>query len=300
MSKLVAHVGLPKTGTTTLQRHVFLKHPDIFSILMAGDPQSHELCSVIDKLNRTKTSDIASIVKSYREKAEAIKDPRPRLISREDFMFPRKTDIATAPEKLHKTIGDAHIIIVVREQFSWLQSYYFHHQRRHSMRKFQSPSNYVQTELAKTENSALSVLDFDHLVSLWEATFRPENVTVVPYELMKKAPDRFFDAFAKPLGLEAASFAALLTEAKSENERFTMDDWHAARVITHIRNKAPVLFALARLFRFDFSKTETLDIGPARFDFSTVIPQDVVDQWAAGNRQIEQRYGLDLSGLGYV
>ncbi|MBO6815752.1 MAG: sulfotransferase domain-containing protein [Rhizobiaceae bacterium] len=300
MEKLLLHVGMPKTATTTLQRHVFTKHPDLFAITMFGSDLSTKLCMIIDELNRTPLDKIAGIQTRFFDLFDRESIKSPVLISREDFTFPRKTDLETSPEKLKRTLGDAKIIYVVRQQFEWLQSYYLHHQRRHGSRKMLMPASYLKAESEKRNGGVLSVLDFADQLAKWEAAFGRENIVVIPFEMMKSDPTKFFRLFFSPVKLKPDGFVRLLAEAPSENQRFSMDDFHAGRMRTHMRKSAPILYQLSRLFRFDFFAAPSFDVSPATVNFRDALPQGIQERWSSQNASLAKRYQLNLKKYGYL
>ncbi len=128
------HVGYPKTATTYLQQEVF---PHVPGIAYLGKP-------LHDKAVETAFADLRFLddvsfrkdecferLRSY-VRSKGGQSDNGLLLSYEGFVCPkhwgtRLADRSIIAQRLHQVFGEAKIIITLREQISWLGSYYLRH-----------------------------------------------------------------------------------------------------------------------------------------------------------------------------
>lgn len=301
MTGFVAHIGLPKTGTTTLQSHVFSKNSEIFFLGKNSTGSKEQLSHIMRIAEKSNLDEIQNYGKDIRLRVnEQNVDYLPVLISSENYTFPRKMDWKTAPERLKRLLNPTRVVLVIRNQFRWLESYYFYHQAKVARSgKLMLPDAFVRRELANGERGAFPVTNFGDLIRVWERSFGRHNVDVLPYELMSRNPIEFFRPFGAALETDTEDFCALLQSAPRLNDRITIDRFYTGLHHTYLRKKNVLLFKLAQLAGFSLENSGTFDPRPSTYDFRAIVPEPVRANWRVQNAAIAQDRALDLAGLGY-
>ena len=283
----VLHVGLPKTGTTMLQRHVF---PALDGVEVHVDRGAAN-----DPLMRR-------LIAAEKEEDRGTIPPArgPRLISRENFTFPRKTDVAAAPGRLRALIGAARVVIAVRRQADWLESMYFQDQSVAKTRRrglMETPRDWLARALA---GPILGQTRFAALADRWADAFGAENVALVPFEQLRRDPAAFFAPFAAPLGRDPQAFVRAYAAAPATNARLEASEFFAGLATSDLRRRAPVTFRLMRMAGRSLGADWEPFGMPARFDFAPLVPPGIARDWAEQNAEVARRFGLPLGDLGYA
>ena len=126
--QILVHVGLPKTGTTYLQRCVFPKLPNVFTV--GRSTPNHNV--VFDELeHRIRVQNIAQFdfELEQRRLAKEIDDANESTIlwSREGFFgtaMANLRDFTLQLEVINRLLPSAKVFIVLRRQSDWLESLY--------------------------------------------------------------------------------------------------------------------------------------------------------------------------------
>ena len=190
MSKVLIHIGYPKTGSTYLQKW-FAKHPDmIFRPKgIAGFTDAHDIAR-------------------YAQKAE--KAPAYFVLSSEDLSVwkgeynvtgfsSRNYDINAynhyLTNALHDIFVSPYILIVTRGYKSMLRSLYSQYVRGGGILDFAQ----LQVEFGKD----FGVLyDYSAMVRLYQGVFGYDKVIVLPFELLESNPLQFTSLLEDKLGIE--------------------------------------------------------------------------------------------------
>jgi Sulfotransferase domain len=132
MPDLVFHLGYPKTGTTTLQTHIFPRHPDIDyqgKFIPAHDYRDERVFAGIRALQTVSsfTWDSGKILRELVNEALARSTRSVLLYSSENFLHPDTGDIGLVAARLRSLFPDAKFIMTFREQADLLLSFYRSH-----------------------------------------------------------------------------------------------------------------------------------------------------------------------------
>jgi hypothetical protein len=298
----IVHVGLPKTGTTTLQHAVF--------------PAQHQF-TYIGKINNCYPRDLQELVEriSFQDSLEY--DParaaalaarlhdgsKPLIVSDEIFSVDGKVDRRLVAERLHRLFGPAKVLIGLRAQPSMLQALYFNYIRG-SGRRVMSFSAWLEENYGhiRFPGTYRTGLNYEPLVRAYEDVFGADNVIVLPFELMRDLNSIFATTLADMIGMPLAELQAKLA-SNFYNQRMS------ARRLLAIRfeNVFPVGTNLALLGR----RLLPLSIyEPVRHFVNSgrrLASPDLPDGWLArvaaecaqGNAAIEARKKVPLRALGY-
>lgn len=136
ITNLVIHMGLPKTGTTFLQNHVFSSCSQIADFgktpaYRGNRPQVFEALKIVasgsDAEFHAHAADVRALL--FREADDAA-DRKPssscRLLSYEGFFHPNSLHPLDIHDRLVSLFGDFKVLVTIRQQFTWVASYYLY------------------------------------------------------------------------------------------------------------------------------------------------------------------------------
>lgn len=202
MDRLLIHIGFHKTGTTWLQNHLFHSASDSFISLSShkNGPSSlaekfiydddgyllNAFDSNNEKINEALQSILNSSPKINRDSYYAISHERLSGNPHSSGF-----DASIIARRIHQVFPKAKILIVIREQTSWILSNYFQYL---AMGGTHSLSKYLNTKYdGKRPGFSPSHLKYDLIIKYYQNTFGSENVLVIPYELFKSAKKSFIE-----------------------------------------------------------------------------------------------------------
>lgn len=309
MGQTVFHIGLPKTATTTLQS-VMMRHPQV-----------HYLGKTLrDTMKPSDSLEIARAIlfmdeARFRAALPALADRLGELkagaacvfISDEAFTLAEfmmigrgwgrqtVTDHEVIAERMHRLDPDAGIHVTVREQVSFLKSYYNQHVRIGMIDgDFDS---LIANELKHLPHrSLLNLLRYDELHAAYGARFGADNLLVELFEDSARAFGPYLDRVSAFCGVSPERARALWAGArKNTSSRFVLRP--GARLV---KDRAPGLFRLLpRPGRNALTRALlTRPVPPARLDPARLAELRAV--FAPSNARFGARLGLDLRERGYA
>lgn len=281
------HIGVPKSGTTFLQkvltdnRNLLLErgmlypaaslrgygHHDIAFMLADGYPdwatsQPHSLEELIESL-----------------KVEVTEHAGPVLLSSENFyLYPE-------PEKLHKVLSEAGllknrravIIVYLRRQDDAHESWY------NQTIKAQA---YTHTPQESVE-SFFGLWDYQAELERWANVFGRQNMLVRPYEKSQFIGGSLLSDFAKQIDLTLDGF--VISNARV-NTGLNRDALEFQRLI----NALPLDHTEHRRFHRELIELTARTVGSGLFDdspvFNFAMRQSILERYAEGNAQVAEHY----------
>lgn len=308
-TRAFVHIGLPKTGTTSLQRNVFDRHPGVHylgrSKGFSTDQAKLVLRAILDsREGPTLRPAAVDALHEIRDgtKALVISDEALSLgafMSRAQ-LWEIPSDHRAIAERTRELLGDADIAIVLRNQLDWLISW---HRQGLKSRRYTEPSidDWLNGSFADRAEELYSLLDFEDLYASYTDVFGSDRVHVWLYESYR---DRFYD-----LAFEMASIGGFdphqareLALARPENVTDSGYRGISAPMFRLLRSgpAAKVASAAPRPLRKkirDLASTE-IDFGEGP---SSELQGLVADRFESSNRHLLQKLELGDSGeLGYV
>lgn len=204
MSTLLVHIGYHKTGTSWLQRRLFV-HKDVGFVL------THAKTAVVDPLISPHALDFdAAACRAFFEPAvraawEAGLLP---VISHERLsgeVHIGGRDSRDTAERLRATFPEARILIVIREQRAIIRSIYGQFIKGSGVWPLQ---DYLEPPVAphtrfKYEHFHPDQFRYHRLIGYYQQLFGREQVIVLPYELFREAPAAFVTRLLASVGLKA-------------------------------------------------------------------------------------------------
>lgn len=230
--RVVLHVGVPKTGTTTLQFNVF---PRLEGVVYLGKP--YDRPGVAWEAN----SAVAGLVEAVWTRTDAEFDHQAAggllarglegrqglgeavrvVLSEEALTQASGGDRLEKARRLRRVFGRCRVLITIREQrdalFSghrWLSA------RRMVDRSFVGWINGCRAYshvLGRADDFPLRQYRYGELIRTYRRMFGEGRVTVIPMELLKNDPAAFAAALAPVLGAEAGAVESLLASGSAEN-----------------------------------------------------------------------------------
>lgn len=314
---VLVHVGLPKTGTTWLQDHLFanpklgfwgaapgedtpkqqakalgrLLYLDAQGRLMGED--DFDAAAIRDQLGHvTVPNGLVPVVSNERLSGHVLSNAFDRgiLARRIKDVFPR-----------------ARIFLAIREQRSMILSSYFQYLKYGGWRSLDGfldpPSDGRQPALR------LDVWDYERLAQLYFSLFGPEHVLVLPYEMFVHDPQEYVGRICEFAGVERPHGLPFAT--KSNPRRAHMASYYF-RWLTCINRSTSANGHFPRPFGRHVGKaidrSVKIAVGaitPASWerklenDFKARIERAVAERYCTSNRRLAALTDLDLGSYGY-
>ncbi len=307
MGEVVLHIGLPKTGTTTLQRAVF---PRLASVVYAGkDASSHRF--VTPELGAAMAAVVSSdtilgevaprlgrAIAALRETASA----STLLISTEALAHPCARDIGLVASRLALAVPDARILITLRAQdslaLSWFRSHgrfaqylFLHKGESERVPALLEQHAWWRFVVRESRAGLLAMLDFDVVCAAYEAKFA-RRVTVLPLELLSADRVDYCARLGSALGVSGAECSELLGHAR-ENHGLSRREVSLARLLARLGISMEFLE-----FRGRSAFRRFLAAGsPADRALNEEIVSELRERFAAGNARLGARHNFDARKL---
>ena len=313
---VVVHMGLPKTGTTFLQDHVFrtcdqiadfgktssykTERPDV-------DPALRMIATVSDAEFTSQLASIRALLMREAEKAGALNPgPSVPLLSYEGFFRPKAIHPIEIYGRLESIFGTVRVLLTIRQQFDLITSWYLY--RFYNFLQAGAPSFEVWATKRLQKHSAWNLFhccDYWPVIKQLVARAGDGNVLVEPMEgLIRGADPDAIGRLADFLGVDHDALAQAFNRAKPEKQRIDQLGFLLGRVL-YESEKADLsdeeMLLMKRLFR----KVHTqLASQQQKAD----IAQDVVARCFTdaqrtaikdGNSALSKYLGRDLARFGY-
>lgn len=316
----VLHVGLPKTGTTSLQKGVFPYLPGIRYLgkgLPSGESRGYLTAALGTAVGRVLYEDsVLSINRPTpseslaRAVSEASPGPGRVLLSAEEFVHPSTRDVGLVAERLSEALPDAHILLTVRSQTTYLMSWWAHVGRAgkylHRGRRF-APTAWrnLTPEEWWSQVGSSPLNDMDRILNqfaVWQEYFDlfGGRVTVLPMEWLSLDPERYAASLAAVLGCQASAVRGRLAGA-----RFNMAP-HVPPGTSHNNGRRwrrqPAAGAPSALRKTGWIE-RSLSGLVYRLPMKHVEPTNffalAAQRYAESNELAAKEWGIDLGRLGY-
>ena len=295
----VIHVGLRKTGTTTLQEHVFPAIPDC----VAATPESHPFREL--SLNLRDAGDADYFEDTWRGfLADLQRRASTVILSREGWSAPRdpwtgqETQARTA-ERLHALAAEAKILVVVRHQGTMLRSAYNQYVKTGGDARF---DDWVATRFD------FDFLRYDTIVKCYQDLFGRERVKVMAYENLATDPHTFLGellGFVQPGAIAQQSDVVIPFENRSLGPLSRWTFRHTNRLFRRREHNPSPGVKLASRVRFvqqPMRRFESMLLPRVKRDLTKrdrAVIESLLPTFEEGNATLEGLCGLSLRELGY-
>ena len=240
MPKYFIHIGLPKTGTTTLQRRFFLSHPDIVAFAQPqhlNDPNTKEVLKTLSVPGCDRADRFSEITRHF-------PPDKPRVISDEalsfgEFMMRKRiypnitTRHDTTAWRIRNVIGHSDVIITLRNQADFLASF-----KRQKMKS--STENdismrcFIEYYQRNSDGRFLSALEYNNMYDAYVDVFGVDHVHVYIYEAWQDDFPALAENIANKIGVDSAKARELVigqfdNVSKHTHSVFSLDEHIAIR-----------------------------------------------------------------------
>jgi hypothetical protein len=304
-SGVFLHIGAPKSASTTLQRRVLACHPQVHYVGEGGDGWDNVTAAeVAEKMIFSDdlffpAAECAQLFAAQRLKA----GDRAFIYSNGDIMTSRRpTDCA---RRLHELLPDAKVIIVLRNQFTALASYWANHGAflkpapPGHFRRFVALDDWLEWCLRFPFDTPFANFLYGEIVALYARLWGRERVHLMLFEDFLADPEAFVRRFARLLCIDEEQAAAL---ARGGHERRR----NSVRILAWHRFYSRFLwgFELPRILPGRDALLRAwqrfLASGPAaRIDIPAHLRARVGKFYASGNARLVSEWNLDLARHGY-
>jgi hypothetical protein len=292
----VVHIGSNKAASTTLQRHLFARHPRLHYVGHdgAGYERYHSL--LWDLLETDDMFwDAAPAERLFQQELAAAGD--------KTFVFSAE-DVVTSPiasqcaRRLRKLVGEADVLLIIRNQTSAIESYYAGHGAflrpapEPYYKRFVPLDRWLQYNFDVARHGPVTGFDYYRIASFFEDLFGKERMRILVYEELVTRPLEFYSRLAEILRVSIASVEAHLT-GRRERERpstgiHLYETWR--RRHAGLSQWLPAGEKIKRLLDGG---------GRTRIELPPVWRRRIHDRYAAGNERLAVKYGLPLQECGY-
>lgn len=180
MAKHVIHIGYPKAASTFLQKY-FSAHPSINYDCM--DFESFKRTGELDPSIKNKV-----IAENFRVLSDEALSIAGIKVNRADVVYQGLNNIKdhqrNTAEKLHHLFPNAKVLIIVRGYKSLLTSLYSQYLVKGGRLNFK---HFIEEH----GESFVEQFDYDYLYYLYLSIFGKSNVLMLPYEMLREAPEQF-------------------------------------------------------------------------------------------------------------
>lgn len=318
MTASLIHIGLHKTGTSWLQVHLFA-NPDMPFWTAAPDsvrkPKSRaKFGSYLfyrgGRGNMLRDDEFDVAVTRAALGGDRVPEGRCLVVSNERLSghpMSNGIDRAAICDRLHAALPDGRVLIVVREQRAMILSNYMQYL------KYGGPRS-IEGFLAPEQDARAPGLDpcyweYDRLVEICHHRFGAGNVLVLPYEMLRKAPQDFVARICCFAGVEPPRQPLLSSSRENASQNYL--------TAVGLRLLSPVIrssrgngFAPSLLGR---RVGQAVHLGLQKY-LGLLVPralndhvkrrllarvERMADLYRDSNRRLEALTGLDLRQYGY-
>ena len=307
----ILHIGMPKTGTTTLQRSVFANHPELLFFGKApkncrGSIQHDLMAELVWR--RFVKPDFNRAAELYAQLTRrAAEENRRLLYSQESLMLNRHRVQRFRAQNLKKIVGDAQILVCLRSPASLVQSVYTQTLKRDNIgsrahvgkaHRFESFDKWIQKGFWQGR-APKTHLEYPKTLQIFADVFGTDAINIFLFEQLVEDQTRFIRDLCERIGIDADK-GVELAEGKRLNPRWTQEQLDQLERL----NKDP-----KRAMRFRGSnkqkRKEMLRVGQSNdspkavVDISPAWKKRIEDKTRSGNRMIEKQWGVPLEQYGY-
>jgi len=213
MSKpvLFFHVGYPKTATTSIQNTFYSKHRDIFLLdqHFSGTIGRKKFLDFHNDFFCTDSVFFEEFCKKYRFIIDELNSSDKKVLVLSNEMFLTKDeytikgkccpDFGLIADRIYRFFKDSYdikIIITVREQKTFIPSYFVHFRTGNF-------DNFINGGLVEPSKGFFGSMFYYDIILFYTKIFGKDNVQVLLYEEYARSKDSFIDKLSNFLGVDA-------------------------------------------------------------------------------------------------
>jgi hypothetical protein len=216
---VIVHMGYVRTSTTMHQRHVFPGHE---KMLFVGQPFSDmRVKSAVKALIRcdsatyepeaTRECLMTAVRPAVAQGASSI------LISDERMLTPESVDISILVERLRDLFGGLKVLLTIRSQFDLFRSWCTHVLNKDNFGAIETIVE-QHSRLRGSRSTTAAFLNYARYYDVLECAIGPDNVLVLPYELLRADRKRYSQLLGGFVGIPAETIEHRIATAPVENK----------------------------------------------------------------------------------
>lgn len=298
---------MPKTGTTSLQELCFARHPEVRYFGQTNIWNDTEAKTILRGL-LLDGDESCRVDRIHDILSHALLDRAVVAISDEALTFgefmvraslwPVVTDHRVVAKRAKCLLGDAEILIVLRNQADFLESW---------QRQGLKTGKYTQTDYGLWVTHDLgeaaaarmfALLDYGALYEAWADAFGPDRIHVRPYERYQSCFEELAADFSGVLGIDS-DMARTLTSGEARNitgAHYSGLPPRLQRFVRHAAVRATLKLLPGNTMGW-FRQFMQRERSISSIDDRT--KRSIRSDYAKSNRALFQHLGIDSNGLGY-
>lgn len=310
MARTVFHVGMPKTGTTFLQRAVFPKIERCQYLGKIGNSHDFvtpELGSAIDSVYSADSCfpDPAVLLRDALDLVAMRAGCHTLVLSTEALLHPATRDFGLVAARLYRARPEAHVLITIRSQESLALSWYRSHGRfgqylslMHSgteqVSRFLSQQAWWAMEKQSQNSGFIAMLDYHAIVTAYRSLFG-NRVHLLPLELLQFRREEWTSRLNGALETDATDWR-LKQELPPENHGLIRREL----LFMKLSRRFGVRAYVRRPGRQGLFRSWLASGPPADEVLDRDIREDIEGRFGVGNAILADKMGIELQKLGYT
>ena len=292
--RVVLHVGLVKAASTKLQRSLFPEHSQIDYL---GKPLNEDYYGVITHACWADFDDYDEArLEQFRDQVirPRIKSSENRLLISFEIMSQMERATRTMVARRMKTLfGECQIIIVLRNQFTWIESYYLWEFGKGSLKMPYADFLFQHWRGPFSDGGLARHLNYASLVQSYADVFGEENIGIFLYEELVEDASAFAHKLCEFMDIDSNQGVAAIGEKRemgrmTQIQKFRVDYNLAPRV------------ALSKFIPTPLNALiQKIGGAPVTAEPNEEWRARITSAYRGSNRIIAKRYGLKLEKYGY-
>ena len=305
--KFFIHPGYPKTASTTLQKALFSKHPDLCYLgkPLTGDVLDIEV-AILDLDDALFTQALPDLQQKFLSVIARCDDSgRNVLLSHEGFLRPTRYqghDLQRTATRIRQVFSepvqdefDCHVLLTIRKQVDIIPSYFFASVSR-------SPAHFRQfigSVLRKPGEGYSGSLFYDEMVRHYADLFGREHVKVLLFEQFTRHREAFMRELAAYLEIDfersiklVGDSAFNIKQRAGSGYRITAND----AVLDMVNKVSPDTEQLPHLLR---KLLKRIPLKARSFSLSATEQAAIQQLYVDANRRLSDEFGLPLDEYDY-
>lgn len=315
------HIGMPKTGTKTLQTHMFPEHPELDFLGTyvqwrggaAENCRDPEVLAFVNELlwKKFRHPDINRCKELYKEWADhAAAENKILLWSWESLMENKHTVQRIRARNLKEVVGEASVTVCLRNPVSLMKSLYIQllkrdnlqaHAKKGKKHRFESIEQWMAKGWNTNGQPPRAHLEYSESLQVFADVFGKDSIKVLLFEQLVEDQDAFIRDFCNFLRIDPEQ-GVQLAAGQQSNVSWTQEQFDRLKELNH----SPL-----RALKFRFSDRPTrasmLGIDQTESPVGEKVQLSISPEWInkieektrAGNRMIQEQWGVPLEQYGY-